>query len=46
MLIPVDHGNRNMKTVHHVFTSGLIENPHMIVADNDVIELGGITFVK
>ena len=44
MLIPVDHGNRNMKTVHHVFTSGLIENPHMIVADNDVIELGGMTY--
>ena len=44
MLIPVDHGNRNMKTIHHVFTSGLIENPHMLLSENEVIEFGGKTY--
>lgn len=24
--IPMDHGNRNLKTAQHVFTSGLIES--------------------
>ena len=44
MLIPIDHGNRNMKTLHHVFTSGLIENPHMVVAGNDALEFEGKTY--
>ena len=26
MMIPVDHGNRNMKTEHFTFTSGLVES--------------------
>lgn len=26
MMIPIDHGNRNMKTEHFIFTSGLVES--------------------
>ena len=26
MMIPVDHGNRNMKTEQFIFTSGLVES--------------------
>ena len=26
MMIPIDHGNRNMKTEHFTFTSGLVES--------------------
>lgn len=44
MLVAIDHGNRNMKTVHHVFTSGLIENPPMLIADSDVIQFNGKTY--
>ena len=25
IIVPVDHGNRNMKTEHKVFTSGFVE---------------------
>ena len=26
MMIPIDHGNRNMKTEQFIFTSGLVES--------------------
>lgn len=26
MIVPIDHGNRNMKTEHEVFTSGYVES--------------------
>ncbi len=25
IIVPIDHGNRNMKTEHKVFTSGFVE---------------------
>lgn len=26
LIVPIDHGNRNLKTENHVFTSGIIES--------------------
>ncbi len=31
IIVPIDHGNRNMKTEHKIFTSGFVEGdcrPH------------------
>lgn len=25
IIVPIDHGNRNMKTEHKIFTSGFVE---------------------
>ena len=26
IIVPIDHGNRNLKTEQHVFTSGILES--------------------
>lgn len=41
MLIAIDHGNKLIKTVHHTFTSGLVEsNTHPPFGD-DILKYGG-----
>ncbi len=41
MIIAVDHGNKQIKTVHHVFTSGLVENNTPPALGGKAIQFGG-----
>lgn len=45
MLIAIDHGNKNIKTTHHVFTSGLTESDTQPPFGNNVLQLGGKYYV-
>lgn len=38
IIVPIDHGNRNLKTEQHVFTSGILESDCKPVC---VIFIGG-----
>lgn len=41
MLIAIDHGNKNIKTVHHVFTSGLTESDTRPPFGDPVLQVDG-----
>ncbi len=41
MVISVDHGNKQIKTVHHTFTSGLVENNTPPALGGRAIQFGG-----
>ena len=41
MIIPIDHGNKQMKTVHKIFTSGLHESEVKPPFGRDVLEYNG-----
>ena len=41
MLIAIDHGNKNIKTAHHVFTSGLTESDTRPPFGDSVLQVGG-----
>ncbi len=41
MLIAIDHGNKNMKTAHKVFTSGLTESDTRPPFGDNILEYGG-----
>lgn len=41
MIIAVDHGNKQMKTAHHIFTSGLLESEVKPPFGEDIIEYQG-----
>lgn len=40
MLIAIDHGNKNIKTAHHVFTSGLTESDTRPPFGDSVLQVG------
>ena len=41
MLIAIDHGNKNIKTAHHIFTSGLTESEARPPFGDAVLQVGG-----
>lgn len=41
MLISVDHGNKQMKTKHHIFTSGLYESDTVPSFGQDILQYNG-----
>ncbi len=45
MLIAIDHGNKNMKTVHHVFTSGLAESDSRPPFGENILQFNGKYYV-
>lgn len=40
MLIAIDHGNKNIKTAHHIFTSGLTESEARPPFGDAVLQVG------
>lgn len=44
MLIAIDHGNSEIKTIHEAFASGVIQNPSMPQMASDWIEYEGNTY--
>lgn len=41
MLISIDHGNKQIKTMHHVFTSGLYESDTVPPLGQDILKYNG-----
>ena len=37
LIVPIDHGNRNLKTENHVFTSGIIESDCICITTADTM---------
>lgn len=45
MLIAIDHGNKNIKTAHHVFTSGLTESDTRPPFGDGILQINGKYYV-
>ena len=45
LTIPVDHGNRNMKTTHFLFTTGLSATDRKPVGREDFLQTDGKYYV-
>lgn len=45
MFIAIDHGNKNMKTAHRVFTSGLSESDTRPPFGENILQYGGKYYV-
>ncbi|SHO54188.1 ParM/StbA family protein [Anaerocolumna xylanovorans] len=44
MLIAIDHGNKQMKSIHKTFTSGLIESKVYPLLGDDILKRGGFYY--